>query len=101
MATAPFALPAFSHSLKEVEQNLYEKEKYYQPVDVEAPESAACSSQQLREAAVEHQHADEGHCPRWSLRRWGVAPRRPVKSSAYPRGGGTRPMAAVPRCRTG
>jgi protein SCO1 len=35
--TAPFALPAFSHSLKEVEQNLYEKEKYYQPVDVAAP----------------------------------------------------------------
>jgi len=33
----PFAVPAFSHSLKEVEQNLYEKEKYYQPVDVEAP----------------------------------------------------------------
>jgi len=37
MVTAPFALPSFSHSLKEVEQNLYEKEKYYQPVDVEAP----------------------------------------------------------------
>ena len=37
MVTAPFALPAFSHSLKEVEQTLYEKEKYYQPVDVEAP----------------------------------------------------------------
>lgn len=37
VATAPFALSAFSHSLKELEQNLYEKEKYYQPVDVEAP----------------------------------------------------------------
>lgn len=35
--TVPLALPAFSHSLKEVEQDLYEKEKYYQSVDVEAP----------------------------------------------------------------
>ncbi|MFZ5673166.1 MAG: SCO family protein [Pseudomonadota bacterium] len=37
VVTTSFALPAFSHSLKEVEENLYEKEKYYQPVDVEAP----------------------------------------------------------------
>lgn len=36
--TAAFALPAFSHSLQEVEQSLYEKEKYYQPVDVAAPD---------------------------------------------------------------
>ena len=28
---------AFSHSLKEVEDSLYEKEKYYQPVNVQAP----------------------------------------------------------------
>ena len=37
MMTFPFAARASSHSLKEVEENLYEKEKYYQPVDVEAP----------------------------------------------------------------
>jgi len=37
MMTFPFAVQASSHSLKEVEENLYEKEKYYQPVDVEAP----------------------------------------------------------------
>lgn len=36
--TAPVALPAFAHSLKEVEQSLYDKEKYYQPVNVEAPD---------------------------------------------------------------
>lgn len=35
--TALFALPAFSHSLQEVEESLYEKEKYYQPIDIEAP----------------------------------------------------------------
>jgi len=40
VVTTSFARPAFSHSLKEVEQNLYEKETYYQPVDVEAPNFA-------------------------------------------------------------
>lgn len=37
MMTFPFTVQASSHSLKEVEETLYEKEKYYQPVDVEAP----------------------------------------------------------------
>ena len=32
----PFALPAMSHSLKEVEQNIHDQEKYFQPVDSEA-----------------------------------------------------------------
>ena len=36
--TGPFASDAFSHSLKEVEQNLYDKEKYFQPVDSDAPD---------------------------------------------------------------
>lgn len=29
--------PASSHSLKEVEQNLLDTEKYFQPVDTQAP----------------------------------------------------------------
>lgn len=33
----PFAPPALPHSLKEVEQNLLDKEKYFQPVDSAAP----------------------------------------------------------------
>jgi protein SCO1/2 len=34
---ATLATPAFSHSLKELEQQLYDREKYFQPVDKEAP----------------------------------------------------------------
>lgn len=33
----PFAVPAFSHSLKQVEQKLRGEEKYFQPVDIAAP----------------------------------------------------------------
>lgn len=35
--TLPFAPSAFTHSLKEVEQNIHDQEKYFQPVDSEAP----------------------------------------------------------------
>lgn len=37
MMTLPFAPSALTHSLKEVEQNLRDQEKYFQPVDSEAP----------------------------------------------------------------
>lgn len=33
---AAFATPAFPHSLKEVEQDIHDQEKYFQPVDSEA-----------------------------------------------------------------
>lgn len=32
------AFPALSHSLKELDQQLYNKEKYFQPMDLEAPD---------------------------------------------------------------
>jgi len=35
--TLLFAPSAFTHSLKEVEQNIHDQEKYFQPVDSEAP----------------------------------------------------------------
>lgn len=35
--TLPFAPSAFPHSLKEVEQNIHDQEKYFQAVDSEAP----------------------------------------------------------------
>lgn len=34
---AAFATPAFPHSLEEVEQDIHDQEKYFQPVDSEAP----------------------------------------------------------------
>lgn len=37
MMTFPFAPSALTHSLKEVEKNLRDQEKYFQPVDSEAP----------------------------------------------------------------
>lgn len=37
MMTFPFAPSALTHSLQEVEQNLRDQEKYFQPVDSEAP----------------------------------------------------------------
>lgn len=36
--TFPFASPAFPHSLKEVEHNIHDQEKYFQPVDSTAPD---------------------------------------------------------------
>ena len=36
--TLPFAPSAFTHSLKEVEQNIHDQEKYFQPVDSAAPD---------------------------------------------------------------
>ena len=37
MMTLPFAPSALTHSLKEVEQNIHDLEKYFQPVDSQAP----------------------------------------------------------------
>jgi protein SCO1/2 len=39
-ATVPLSLPARSHSLNDFEQQLQDKEKYFQPVDVGAPDFA-------------------------------------------------------------
>ena len=36
--TAGFSLPALAHSMKEMEQDLYDKEKYFQPVDSATPD---------------------------------------------------------------
>lgn len=35
--TGLFATPGFTHALKDVEQDIHDKEKYFQPVDSEAP----------------------------------------------------------------
>ena len=38
LALATFASPAWPHSLEQVDQQLFDKEKYFQPVDSQAPD---------------------------------------------------------------